>query len=180
MHSTLSVWLGLRIGPPVFDTNVPRPGSIPKPACSLWVLRLLSNHSSSSASCFLLWPSQTSSLDALRQLWEGLLGEMMIRSPKDERKQCWGTCEDKGLRVNEIENTSRIKTTWKLNGTRRWQCAPYPEQVKWESWTLTPTHSCHMSLLVNLCLLLGFFPPSYPIPKLCFFLVPLFSLPFFF
>lgn len=94
-HSTPSIWLELRMGPPVFDTDIPEPRK--HPITSLQpdgIPGPFSNCSSSSAQCFLPLPAQTSSLGTLRQFWAGasLLGKMMFGSPRDETtlRLFWG------------------------------------------------------------------------------------------
>lgn len=47
--------------------------------------------------------------------------------------------------------TFQIKNQSQLSGTRRWQSVPYPEQVKWESWTLLSQSCLRSPLLANLC-----------------------------
>lgn len=85
IHSTPSVWLGPRMGPPVLDTDVPEPTKHP-----------ITNHQPIICSILLL-PSQTFSLHALRQLWIGtsLLVKMMLENPKFKGNNVRGFCGDK-------------------------------------------------------------------------------------
>lgn len=56
-HNTPSMWLGLRMGPPVFDTDTPEPRKHPITSVQPdGIPGPFSNCSSSSAPCFLLLP----------------------------------------------------------------------------------------------------------------------------
>lgn len=163
MHSTPSVWLGLRMGPPVFHTHAPQPRKHPQ--TSLQPQGIKAAFKPQFILCPLLFAlAFTISWSTL----ETALGKSLENDtwePRGWKETILGAL----VRIRDyIRNgkhfKSRIKETWKLNGTRRWQSTPYPEQVRWESWTVAHIHSGLTLLLVNPSA--SFFLPSYCVPKL--------------
>lgn len=163
MHSTPSVWLGLRMGPPVFHTHAPQPRKHPQ--TSLQPQGIKAAFKPQFILCPLLFAlAFTISWSTL----ETALGKSLENDtwePRGWKETILGAL----VRIRDyIRNgkhfKSRIKETWKLNGTRRWQSTPYPEQVRWESWTVAHIHSGLTLLLVNASA--SFFLPSYSVPKL--------------